>query len=53
VYTQVAQTPEMQRFLADQGLVYLPNTRAGFAERIAAEIARWAALIRERGISVN
>jgi hypothetical protein len=43
----------MQRFLAEQGLVYLPNTRAGFAERIAQESARWAALIRERGIGVN
>ncbi|CAH0247813.1 tripartite tricarboxylate transporter substrate binding protein [Roseomonas sp. CECT 9278] len=53
VYTQVAQTPDMQRFLAEQGLVWLPNTRAGFAERIAAESARWAVLIRERGISVN
>jgi tripartite-type tricarboxylate transporter receptor subunit TctC len=52
-YTQVAQSPEMQRFLAEQGLVWLPNTRAGFAQRIAAETARWATLIRERGISVN
>lgn len=53
VYTEVAQTPEMQRFLAEQGLVTLPNTRAGFAQRIAAESARWAAIIRDRGISVN
>ncbi|MBR0661830.1 Bug family tripartite tricarboxylate transporter substrate binding protein [Neoroseomonas oryzicola] len=53
VYTEVAQRPDMQQFLAEQGLIYLPNTRAGFAERIAAESARWAAIIRERGISVN
>ncbi len=53
VYTEVAQRPDMQQFLAEQGLIYLPNTRTGFAERIAAESARWAALIRERGISVN
>ncbi|NMJ43643.1 tripartite tricarboxylate transporter substrate binding protein [Roseomonas sp. JC162] len=53
VYTEVAQRPDMQQFLAEQGLVYLPNTRAGFAERIAAESARWATIIRERGISVN
>lgn len=53
VYTEVAQRPDMQQFLAEQGLIYLPNTRTGFAERIAAESARWAAIIRERGISVN
>ncbi|MBR0683579.1 tripartite tricarboxylate transporter substrate binding protein [Roseomonas eburnea] len=52
-YTEVAQLPEMQRFLAEQGLIYLPNTRAGFAQRIAAESARWAGIIRDRGISVN
>ena len=43
----------MQRFLAEQGLIYLPNTRAGFAEHIAIETARWAGIIRDRGISVN
>ncbi|MBW6396929.1 tripartite tricarboxylate transporter substrate binding protein [Roseomonas sp. HJA6] len=53
VYTQVATTPEMQSFLAEQGLIYLPNTRTNFAERIAAESARWAGIIRDRGISVN
>ena len=53
VYTEVAQRPDMQRFLAEQGLIYLPNTRAGFAERIATETARWAGIIRDRGISVN
>jgi len=52
-YTEVAQLPEMQRFLAEQGLIYLPNTRAGFARRIADETARWASIIRDRGISVN
>jgi tripartite-type tricarboxylate transporter receptor subunit TctC len=52
-YTAVAQLPEMQRFLGEQGLLYLPNTQASFAERIRAESARWAGIIRERGISVN
>ena len=52
-YTQVATTPDMQRFLAEQGLIYLPNTRTNFAERIAAETARWGTIIRERGISVG
>lgn len=53
VYTEVALRPDMQQFLAEQGLIYLPNTRAGFAERIAAESARWATIIRERNIAVN
>lgn len=52
-YTQVAVLPEVQRFLAEQGLIYLPNTRTAFAERIGAETARWAGIIRERGISLN
>jgi hypothetical protein len=43
----------MQRFLAEQGLIYLPNTRAEFAARIAAETERWGRIIRERGISVG
>lgn len=52
-YTQVAVMPEMQAFLAQQGLIYLPNTRTNFAERITAETARWGRIVRDRGISVN
>jgi tripartite-type tricarboxylate transporter receptor subunit TctC len=52
-YTAVSLLPEMQRFLAEQGLIYLPNTRAEFAARIAAETERWGRIIRERGISVG
>lgn len=52
-YTAVSQMLEMQRFLAQQGLIYLPNTQASFAARIEAESARWAQIIRDRGISVN
>jgi tripartite-type tricarboxylate transporter receptor subunit TctC len=52
-YTAVAQLPEVQRFLADQGLLYLPNAPGEFAARIGAESARWAQIIKERGISVN
>lgn len=51
-YTQVSLMPEVQAFLAEQGLIYLPNTRAEFAARIAAETARWGQIIRERGISI-
>ncbi|WP_254453671.1 tripartite tricarboxylate transporter substrate binding protein [Siccirubricoccus sp. G192] len=52
-YTAVSLLPDMQRFLAEQGLIYLPNTRAEFTARIAAETERWGRIIRERGISVG
>ncbi|HEY4251692.1 MAG TPA: tripartite tricarboxylate transporter substrate binding protein [Roseomonas sp.] len=52
-YTRVSLQPEMQGFLAEQGLIYLPNTRAEFAARIAAETARWGQIIRDRRISVT
>lgn len=53
VYTEVAQRADIQALLAEHGLITMPNTRAGFAQRIAAESARWAGIIRDRGISVN
>ena len=52
-YTAVAQQPEVQKFLADQGLVYLPNAPGQFAQRIDTESARWAQLIKEQGIKVE
>ena len=52
-YTAVAQLPEVQKFLSDQGLVYLPNTQGQFASRIDAERARWAQIISEQGIKVE
>ncbi|OGA01589.1 MAG: hypothetical protein A3H35_01780 [Betaproteobacteria bacterium RIFCSPLOWO2_02_FULL_62_17] len=52
-YTAVAQLPEVQKFLADQGLVYLPNTQDQFATRIEAESARWGQIIREQNIRVE
>ena len=52
-YTTVAQLPEVQKFLADQGLVYLPNTQGQFATRIEAERNRWAQIIAEQGIKVE
>jgi len=52
-YTAVAQMPEVQRFLAEQGLIYLPNTPGQFAERVAAESARWADIIRQQHIRVD
>ncbi|MES2712403.1 MAG: tripartite tricarboxylate transporter substrate binding protein [Pseudomonadota bacterium] len=51
-YTEVSRTAEMQRFLAEQGLIYAANTRAEFAARIVAETARWGRIIRDRRISV-
>ena len=52
-YTAVAQTPDMQKFLAEQGLVYLPNTQDQFARRVEAESARWAQIIREQNIKLD
>jgi tripartite-type tricarboxylate transporter receptor subunit TctC len=52
-YTAAAQTPEIQKLLADQGLIYLPNTMAQFQERIAAETARWAQLIKANKLEID
>ena len=52
-YTAVAQLPEVQKFLAEQGLVYLPNTQDQFARRVEAESARWAQIIREQNIRLD
>ena len=52
-YTAAAATPEVQKFLSDQGLVYLPNAPGQFAQRIEAESARWAQIIKEQNIRVE
>ena len=52
-YAAAAQTPEVQKFLGDQGLVYLPITQAQFAARIEAESARWGQIIREQNITLE
>ena len=52
-YTAVAQLPEIQKFLLDQGLVYLPNAPGQFAQRIDMESARWAQIIKEQNIKVE
>ena len=52
-YSAVSELPETQRFLAEQGLIYLPNTRAEFAARIIEESARWGRIIAERGIRLE
>lgn len=44
--------PQVQK-LADQGLIYLPNTTAQFQTRIAEETARWAQLIRENNLQLD
>ena len=51
-YTLAAQSPEVQKLLSDQGLIYLPNTSAQFQARIEEETQRWAKLIRENKIEV-
>jgi tripartite-type tricarboxylate transporter receptor subunit TctC len=52
-YTAAAHAPEVQKFLAEQGLVYLANTQSQFAARIEAESARWGQIIREQNIKVE
>ncbi len=52
-YTRVAEAPEAQRFLAEQGLIHLPATQVEFAARVAAESARWAQIIREQNIRLE
>jgi tripartite-type tricarboxylate transporter receptor subunit TctC len=52
-YVRVALAAEIQRFLAAQGLVYLPNDPGVFARRVAAERARWGDIIRAQGIRVE
>ncbi|TWS96160.1 tripartite tricarboxylate transporter substrate binding protein [Reyranella sp. CPCC 100927] len=52
-YTAAAQLPEIQKLLADQGLIYLPNTMAQFQARIADETARWAQVIKDNKLEVE
>ncbi|MBK1658159.1 Bug family tripartite tricarboxylate transporter substrate binding protein [Paracraurococcus ruber] len=52
-YVRVALLPETQRFLAEQGLIYLPNDPGVFARRVAAERDRWGAIIRAQNIRVE
>lgn len=52
-YTRVAALPETQRFLAEQGLIYLDNAPGAFAARVTAERARWGEIIRAQGIRVE
>jgi tripartite-type tricarboxylate transporter receptor subunit TctC len=52
-YTTVAQMPEIQSFLNEQGLIYLPNSQGQFARRITEESERWARMIKEQQIKVD
>ena len=52
-YTAVAQLPEIQKLLAEQGLVYIPNSTAEFQARIEEETKRWATVIRDNRIEVS
>jgi tripartite-type tricarboxylate transporter receptor subunit TctC len=52
-YTTVAQMPEIQSFLNEQGLIYLPNSQGQFARRITEESERWARIIKEQQIKVD
>jgi len=52
-YTDAAKTPEIQKLLSDQGLIYIPNTTAQFQAQIAAETARWAKLIKDNKLEID
>ena len=51
-YTAVAQQPEVQKLLAEQGLIYIPNSTPEFQTRIEDETKRWATVIRNNKIEV-
>ncbi len=52
-YTAAAGTPDVQKMLTDNGLIYLPNTMAQFQARIVEETARWAQLIKENNLQLD
>ena len=52
-YTAAAGTPDVQKMLTDNGLIYLPNTMAQFQARIVDETARWAQLIKESNLQLD
>jgi len=52
-YTDAAKTPEIQKLLSDQGLIYIPNTTAQFQAQIVAETARWAKLIKDNKLEID
>ncbi len=43
----------MKKFLLEQGLIYLPNTREQFAARIQAESERWGRIVQDQKISLD
>jgi tripartite-type tricarboxylate transporter receptor subunit TctC len=52
-YARVGESAEGQRFLAEQGLIYLANEPGAFARRVAEERARWGRIIAAGGIRVE
>jgi len=52
-YGDAAQTPEIQKLLAAQGLIYLPMSSAEFQAGIDKETARWGRIIQDHRIEVT
>lgn len=52
-YTAAARSPEIQKLLQDQGLVYVPNTSAQFQDSIVKETGRWERIITDNNIVVS
>jgi tripartite-type tricarboxylate transporter receptor subunit TctC len=50
---QVNALPEVQGRFAEQGAVPLGQDGAALAARLSGDLARWSAVIREKGISLN
>jgi len=50
---QVLALPDVRRRLDDLGMEVVANTPAEFSAVIAAEIPRWAKLIKDAGIKVS
>lgn len=49
----ILQTPDMRERLAVQGLEAVSDTPAEFAGYIASEVRKWAAVIRQAGVSAD
>ena len=50
---KILQSEEFRTKLAQQGMVPVGNTPAEFAAAIREESARWAKVIKERGLVAN
>jgi tripartite-type tricarboxylate transporter receptor subunit TctC len=53
IINRAARTPEAMKSFADQGAEMITSTPAQFAAHLKSELARWAKVIKERGIKAE